>query len=692
MPPRLRKRAKVTYTEDDDTKPAPTKAKAGGSKAKKAKSDGAVARRGDRHIRGKRGGLEDMPGMPLDVLIEIFGFLHPRDLLNLARTTREFRDFLMSRDAISFWKASRKQVEGLPDPPPGVSEPAYANFLFFNYCHGCLKTGSHVMIYWKFLARYCKACKTDCLVSNTYKATGAIMSEFRALVPSERSILNAVTLKDGRHYYLWYQKAEVDQLAEQYNALLKSEPDKRRAFVLERIASVEQRHKMAAALDEWHEGIKKETLAEKDALRDERVDAVLEKLRAEGWGDEVDRMSEQAISRLASLDGVNRPTKLTERSWKSIRDAVFELMEKVRADRLEAEFNHMIKARLPYLKAVLFEYIHSQWLLDRKNVPVTYASVLDCALFPEVRAVLADDSEDVTKESIMAKLTDLIPPLVMKWMEERKNEFRSFVRAGLSGTDAASAPEPLDLALVAFKCHCHSSNGQRIRFPEVLHDRCFRDPTTRPSNDPYERAVAALSVPYHMVPVVERLYQTRDSIVDTRYLLRREVIKACGMDPDTVTIAEMDACDARLRCRLCGTLARQEIHNWRTAQEHGLQRHEGYGMAETDTVRGYWERVPEEYAAQARALEVSIVKQNREKGKYPNENLVCAWCWSSPNNEYEMKAHMAQRHDITQPQLDVDWFLDTQPFSVWMYSPIFADFKSTEKAQVDAGVAFFATF
>ena len=42
--------------------------------------------------------------------------------------------------------------------------------------------------------------------------------------------------------------------------------------------------------------------------------SVLAKLRVEGWGDEVDRMSDHSIGRLASLDGVNRPTKLTERS------------------------------------------------------------------------------------------------------------------------------------------------------------------------------------------------------------------------------------------------------------------------------------------------------------------------------------------------------------------------------------------
>lgn len=61
--------------------------------------------------------------------------MHPRDLLNLARTSKSFRAFLLSRDSAPFWKTARKQVEGLPDCPPFLSEPQYANLLFFPYCH-----------------------------------------------------------------------------------------------------------------------------------------------------------------------------------------------------------------------------------------------------------------------------------------------------------------------------------------------------------------------------------------------------------------------------------------------------------------------------------------------------------------------------------------------------------------------------
>ena len=62
-------------------------------------------------------------------------FLRPLDLLNLARTSKDLRAFFMSKSTIQFWKAARKNVEGLPECPEDLSEPDYANFIFTAYCH-----------------------------------------------------------------------------------------------------------------------------------------------------------------------------------------------------------------------------------------------------------------------------------------------------------------------------------------------------------------------------------------------------------------------------------------------------------------------------------------------------------------------------------------------------------------------------
>lgn len=73
-----------------------------------------IARRAN--IRGRRGGLQSMPDMPWDILLEtiylshprsymqclmaqLFTYFHPADLFNLARTTKAFRAVLMSRSS-----------------------------------------------------------------------------------------------------------------------------------------------------------------------------------------------------------------------------------------------------------------------------------------------------------------------------------------------------------------------------------------------------------------------------------------------------------------------------------------------------------------------------------------------------------------------------------------------------------------
>ncbi|EMD37080.1 hypothetical protein CERSUDRAFT_51246 [Gelatoporia subvermispora B] len=88
-----------------------------------------------RAIRGKRGGLKSMLDMPVDILSEICILLDPGDLLILARTTRPFRAFLMSRSSEWIWKSARKNVPYMPDLPSHMNEPTYANLLYSPYCH-----------------------------------------------------------------------------------------------------------------------------------------------------------------------------------------------------------------------------------------------------------------------------------------------------------------------------------------------------------------------------------------------------------------------------------------------------------------------------------------------------------------------------------------------------------------------------
>ena len=105
----------------------------------------------------RRKNLDSLLKMPLDVLFEvrhseyllfvccilyhlpdysklqIFSCLSPNDIISLSRTSKGFRETLMTRNATTVWKAARKRV-GAPDCPPCLSEPQWAVLLFTNTC------------------------------------------------------------------------------------------------------------------------------------------------------------------------------------------------------------------------------------------------------------------------------------------------------------------------------------------------------------------------------------------------------------------------------------------------------------------------------------------------------------------------------------------------------------------------------
>ncbi|KAI0072229.1 hypothetical protein K474DRAFT_1605514 [Panus rudis PR-1116 ss-1] len=88
-----------------------------------------------RKVRGRRGGLQGLPKMPLELIFKVLSYLYPMDLLNLARTSKAFRQLLMSKHSAGDWLAARRNVPEMPNIPENISEPAFANLLFDSHCH-----------------------------------------------------------------------------------------------------------------------------------------------------------------------------------------------------------------------------------------------------------------------------------------------------------------------------------------------------------------------------------------------------------------------------------------------------------------------------------------------------------------------------------------------------------------------------
>ncbi|KAJ8462824.1 hypothetical protein ONZ51_g10652 [Trametes cubensis] len=277
-------------------------------------STSAMQNQPRRAVRGRRGGLKDLPNMPLDILMEIVVLLHPRDLLNLARTSKEWRAFLMNRRQEPLWKTARMQQEPtLPDLPPFMSEPAYANLMFFKDCYGCGKPNAY-KVYWIFGIRLCKHTCSDLL----RLSFSTLHSEIHSMVvpevgQTEYTYLAYAIVRDAhcsRNVQVAFLISEVELFRQQWQALTTKEEKLR--FLKECNEVVMKRSEVAKELCDWDLARKQDRQHELQNVRDERFSAIKKRLSDEGWAEELVFMGSKELARLRDL-AVKRPVKLTDR-------------------------------------------------------------------------------------------------------------------------------------------------------------------------------------------------------------------------------------------------------------------------------------------------------------------------------------------------------------------------------------------
>ncbi|TFK91360.1 hypothetical protein K466DRAFT_660137 [Polyporus arcularius HHB13444] len=269
--------------------------------------------------------------MPWDVLLEIFSVMHPRELLILARTSKEYREFLMSRNAARFWKAARQQSESdLPDCPPFLSEPAYANLVFFAHCHNCTAPNVKTVI-WEFLARYCQKCKEDMrrrLSDHTeiYFMVDIVEQDTRVKIAD---FLNGIHISPSRGSFPrpFYHSEEFREFQRDVYGLRAGVHLS--AFVKQKAENVKLRKQFATTMREWETKQDQRRVSENEALKDARLEAVKQRLRDEGYGPQLDTM---VLDELKLLGPVRQARQLSDRGWKTIRDKVVGFMESVRVD------------------------------------------------------------------------------------------------------------------------------------------------------------------------------------------------------------------------------------------------------------------------------------------------------------------------------------------------------------------------
>ena len=263
-------------------------------------------------------------------------------------------------------------------------------------------------------------------------------------------------------------------------------------------------------------------------------------------------------------------------------------MQWARAIKQECTFNARRAAIIPRIKT--FRRFLKAWLSNRHNWPGSEhwadddtpmssdaLTVVDYLLFPEVRELLdSPGSGPVTRELLETRLAPVLPELVVRWYWERRQELTDFLRHSLEGKSHAQAVEdPLSLAIYSFDCAfdlnvfpldiCHQ---QFMTFPAVLSHRCGAVVYKQRgfSDSSYEVLVDM----YAAENQLKRGWTTENIIVNKRIIpeMATAIVRACGLDPNTASPADMWACKARLGCEKCwehpaGSREARPVFSWK---------------------------------------------------------------------------------------------------------------------------------
>ncbi|KAH9832250.1 uncharacterized protein C8Q71DRAFT_778105 [Rhodofomes roseus] len=496
-----------------------------------------------KQLRGRRGSLSDMPNMPMDILLEILSHLMPMDLLNLARTSKPFRALLISRSSAGLWKASRRLVEGLPDCPNHLSEPAYANLVFSSHCHNCLKSNTQSIL-WEFGVRYCSSCKKSLTVTDGDGSAHArlICNHFSTIY----SLLNCTEIS-GRKSTV-YHAPQIDEVKKAMDELL-SDPEKWEQYKLEQCRRVSDIEENAFACALWAAKRADARAEELDQVRHRRLQFVVSKLRDMGWGEEIDTLPDD-LSPLSYHTHVRHAKEMTERAWDKIRDEMSSYMQDIKDRRVASERSAVLRDRLKTLSLLITSL---RDILGRGPSMELHPKFADYALMPEFRALVEAPNEETIDWETVTVLLESLPKLNLRWLRQRVLLLGKMLETALGRVsvetdaelerkaDSQNTPYDhlLDLAIAVLECRKCS---ERMPALDAISHRCARGLSWTLAGGASElrylsqllsvsRGVRPWSIDCFEVPDLEPIKRT---------------IRACGKDPETVTVDEMDVLDVRL--------------------------------------------------------------------------------------------------------------------------------------------------
>ncbi|KAG1774062.1 hypothetical protein EV702DRAFT_557720 [Suillus placidus] len=512
-------------------------------------------------------------GLPLEVLFEIFWYLHPLDLVYLTRVSKLFRSFLLSRrKAKSLWTRALKRIDRLPQCPSYLSEPAYANLLFWPFCHRC--HSSCDVIQWELRIRCCNGCTGDMLVGR--EVLPSFVDQLNCL-DARQLIPMSATSSAGRcvrHKDNTYRKplavashADVNKFNMQYK-FVKDSP-LLNDLIIYREKATQKIYQHADLCRIWEAEVADQRRKE---LVDQRKRDVVEKLESLGLGDEIELLRSDA-SVLKEFDKlvIRQDQELTDSSCQVSLPRLQNFLEIRRARRLTV----LLQDRFKNLAVVVSDMTRT---LKKDKINKVFPQAIDICLLSEVRCMIdVKNPEVMSAEAFVDALTLRLSPLLLAWNRQANKQLADLVRAQLCGID--NDVDPLKLAALVFRC---SNCRLHVTYPSALSHPCLHAKTFDKPWVQLPMETTALGRAMSPVEVYEKaaieafeMHPWNCTVLEADGYTKRihNLFQALGRDPNSTAVDDMESCPIRVTCKSCSGSRNRMILTYRTALIHLVRNH-----------------------------------------------------------------------------------------------------------------------
>ncbi|KAG1741054.1 hypothetical protein EDB19DRAFT_1908083 [Suillus lakei] len=601
----------------------------------------------------RRGRLDLMPTMNLDILfhvrlkptkflrrthelIQILSFLLPMDLLNLSRTSKDFRNLLLQRSSASAWKTARLQVDDLPDCPQDMSEPQYANLAFYPHCHvrralPKVSPPSLTNMYSRIATEL-----SDLFYGHfghdTAPDASFTLDQWSSLsrIPwtvnlNLYDLPHAIIYGTGRPKQLFLKKAFDELLAEHS----KTSADEMAALLPTKRKHAAEVMKHAEQCQQWSQSVASSRKHELDAIRRSRQDDIVARLTEAGYEPELNYVDRFWLQDQLGTS-FREPKPLNQKSWDRMRPDLITALDDVRVRRIE---DLVYGPRRQILMDEYKKYLQQPPPPDAAFDVMPHA--VDVAEFgPFKDLIVSSESATITATSFLSAFQQL-PDFVSSWRAKIDHEFLNLIRFPENYGDSGKQKDSdfLQLATAAFVVESGNGSDRRLlTYPDVLSWPGFFAPAS--------------------VPLLDELYLLRMKQFGCRmwsavgfsprisvFEGTATVVQAASLDPKTTRREDMDGLDARFACGKCSTPGRKVVMTWDMAVMHSYRLHRDLQPEGLE-----WTLIEGE--------ELKNVKDYEKEAKSPvkaDAIVYCAMCQHHVRDALSLSSiqnHLSEIHEI----------------------------------------------